>query len=304
MTEPEITALLTRAGDDGGRPLETNLTDLLALAQADRSRRRARAGLGVLAAAAAVAAGVVLAPHVTSDEGRQVQPAAVAPTRAGFVSDNEVLRRCRPDGTWDLTHPERSYQVGDLVVLEKHGGTGKLLCQVPEIGSTAVASDQVYRTFSRSTAPLGTLCAAVAPRGSVPDLRHASVLAEAHAGNVAAALIAGADDVDYACAVSPPSWDTGTNTVSAVAVGSLYTASWERAAQGGGSTTYAVLAGQVDDAARHLEVGPAAGPTQTFPVGSGHVAALYAAPAEAGQSPLSWRLLADDGHLLASGTVD
>lgn len=247
---------LRQAADDTGRPMTTDLDDLLDRARARRGRHRMRiTGTVVLTAAALVGTTLGVRAALPDDarpaaERQPVTEQSDEPADPA-LSDREVIRRCLPQlAKYDAypqyagtaSHPaaqwrlprERAYAPGDVVALQdREGNLNPVLCIVPQGGHEhdpvpfsdlePSASDHrhIAETCSELLLPQPNYDFRTGRTDGFrdehqPDLRNARVLAVDSAGPVVEAMLAKGDQ-RFACALSPVRWDAGPAGVTTAA---------------------------------------------------------------------------------------
>ncbi len=240
----DLKHLLDRAADDTGRALSTDLDDLLLRARGARRRHRLRTTGSAVVAAALVAAVPLTGTHfgpLGESPAPSTNPASSGPEQAPSTSQTPavsastttaapltadvIVERCLPQVSnayrdaatdWVLTHPDRTYVVGEVVGLVDanpptydlgdgtvvDSGAAPSLCVIPEAGD----EDEPVPASAFQPRPaqhelITQLCSQVAPNGpgaTVPDLRGAELVAVATDGERVAA-IARQSGRTYAC---------------------------------------------------------------------------------------------------------
>lgn len=266
-----------------------------------------------------------------------------AATAPAALSDAEVARRCLPQlakyddlpmyaETRTLTPEDlevvrpRAYTAGDVVALRTaDDGGNPVLCLVPEEGREDVpvpfadlepnADDPARLTelCSEMFLPQPTYEAGshvpTEPRGksTLPDLRGAEVAAVDSVGPVVETLLV-KDGKQYACALSPMTWDAGPFGVGP-ATKDGYRVSPEGSATGPGaksitdeSASYYYAAGTMPEDARSVEFTFATGSEFTVPVTDGHYAFVLKNPGPGGLVHYEYRVLDRKGRVLHEGS--
>lgn len=224
----DLKQLLDSAADDSGRPLETDLDDLLRRARDARRRHRLRTTGTAVLAAALVAAVPLTGTHFggSADFPAPASPRptpstsntpTTSPSTAPAPLTAEVIaQRCLPQVSktspgvpqdeWVLVHPDRTYAVGEVVgLVDAHPPTYDLgnghvadmgapptLCVIPEAGDEdEPVPGSAFQPRPAQHELITQLCSQVAPQGSdaiVPDLRGAELVAAAADGERVAAV--------------------------------------------------------------------------------------------------------------------
>lgn len=170
----DLTDRLHAAADDTGRPLRTDLDELLGRARAARTRRRLGRGAAVVALTAALAVAVPFtsgslhlgpengdpAPAPAGSTAAPTASATPSPTAEGPLTEDEIIARCAPqmakynelvrwrggsanpaladipDTAWFVVHKDRTtYRAGDVVALgETKFKSLPRLCLIPAEG--------------------------------------------------------------------------------------------------------------------------------------------------------------------------
>ncbi len=326
----ELKDLLDRAGDDDGRPLLTDLEDLLARAEHGRERARVRRAGGALVAAGAAAALVVGVTALRSGGEHGVAPAgsgtpSSSPTtvRVSSLSAAEVVARCRPQlaayrhlpmytsdpGGVGWTVRPGHYLVGQVVLAVPGDGSNPEFCRVPAAGH---AHDRVplasYTGSAADTDLLTQNCRETAPySGSTYTLDHpetAGVTAAATVDDVSAAVLVTRDGQAALCVMSPVTWDAGLTDVQRFDHGitlSYGTTGASNKSIVGGTASWYLLGGVLSPQAARVELTVDGGPTRTFAVEDGYVAGVLRDARPGGLQPVTWRVLDERGQVLSTG---
>ena len=245
MSEVDVTDLATRlhgAVDD--HPVD--VPNLLAPARSRRRRRRVLGGtaaVAVVVAGALVASQLLgTAPH-TALVAATPSPTLSASTvpSAATLSNEAIAARCAPQmakynalpqlpgiprqpgrtNTWHVAHQAHPYRVGDIVAMVPDSMDYTAYCRIPAAGQESVnvsfadleaasltTVDRVAmcgESMSILDRPTPTTASADFPG---PDLRDATILAAASAGNTMALLLSqGA--TTYSCILYPQPWLAG-----------------------------------------------------------------------------------------------
>ncbi|WP_432476325.1 hypothetical protein [Nocardioides sp. GXQ0305] len=245
-----VRELLTRAADDGQRPLHTDLGRLLARARADRRRRRRVRAAGATFLGCAAVAAVAVTPGILSTGQERPGPSGpdepTSRAEAATVGHREVVRRCLPQldkygelpmyarnpagRPWRVANADLNYRAGDVVSLvDARGGSNPVLCRIPRTGEEErpVPFDAFLASPGDGDA-VAALCteayyggdvrfdprsSTITRRGdSIPDLRDADPVATAGTGPLVVALLTH-EGQDYRCLLGPVTWDVGVNEV-------------------------------------------------------------------------------------------
>ncbi len=328
----ELKDLLDRAGDDRGRPLRTDLRDLVARAEHDRTRSRVRRGAVTFVAVGTAAAVVLGISLLNGGRGQDAAPAtsgtlttSATHHTATTLSPAQVVDRCRPQLAaysslpMYTQHPDRAewsvtpgrYLVGDLVLADPGDGYNPEFCRVPAAGHEHDRVPLASYTGSASNRDdLTQNCRQIAgiTTGSSFRLTHPAsggITAADTVDGVSAAVLVTADGQAALCSMSPVTWDAGITDLQRFDHGialSYGTTGGDNKSIVGQTASWYLLGGIVSPQAARVELSVTGGPTETFAVHDRYVAGVLRDARPGGLQPVTWRVLDDGGHVLDEGS--
>jgi hypothetical protein len=330
----DLKDLFDDVSDDEGRPLRTDLGDLVDRAEARRRRTRASRIAGVLLAGGLAATVVVAVAALQSGHGDGAGPAPTTslPTSkashaggAPTLTAAQVVARCRPQlaaysslpmysqhpdhADWSL-QPGR-YLVGDLVLVDPNDGYNPEFCRVPAPGHER---DRVpLASYTGSASNLDDLTQNCRQLGgstfsgtgySLPDAASGTITAADTVDGVSAAVLVTRHGVPALCSVAPVTWDAGISEVQRFVHGIVLADGTTGAGNKSivdQTASWYLLGGSVSPEAVTVELSVQGGPTASFRVHHSYVAGVLRDPRPGGLQPVTWRVLDGHGDVLSAG---
>jgi hypothetical protein len=328
----DLKDLLDHASDDEGRPLRTDLGDLVDRARGRRRQTRAARLTAVVLAGGLAASVVVAVAALQTGQGDGAGPAPTTSPPSSSASRNaeaptltaaQVVARCRPQLAAYASlpmytqHPDRAdwslkpgrYLVGDLVLVDPNDGYNPEFCRVPATGHE---HDRVpLASYTGSATDLDDLtqnCRQLGGSGfSGFTLRGAAsgaITAADTVDGVSSAVLVTRGGDPALCTVEPVTWDAGISDVQPFGHGIVLA----DGTTGGGNksivdqtASWYLLGGSVSPQAATVELSVQGGPTASFRVHDTYVAGVLRDPRAGGLQPVTWRVLDDQGVVLSAG---